>query len=216
MKIGIVTLPLWGNYGGILQNYALQYTLRNLGHDPITFDLMPGSTGLKYLFFFARNFISWILGRSKSFFLPYAAKRNVVNIEKFVSDNITVTPPFWNTYSNRLIISNNIDVVIVGSDQVWRPKYSRNLKDMYLAFCKSIAIKKISYAASFGTDEFEYSSKSIKTYSKLLKYFNAVSVREKSGVSILQKLGRDDAIQVLDPTLLLQKKRIMIYYINVI
>ena len=36
MKIGILTLPLVDNYGGILQNYALQQTIKSLGHEPIT------------------------------------------------------------------------------------------------------------------------------------------------------------------------------------
>jgi hypothetical protein len=39
MKIGIITQPLSRNYGGILQNYALQQTLIKLGHTPYTFDL---------------------------------------------------------------------------------------------------------------------------------------------------------------------------------
>ena len=36
MKIGIITQPLATNYGGLLQNYALQESLRRLGHTPIT------------------------------------------------------------------------------------------------------------------------------------------------------------------------------------
>ena len=38
MRIGIVTQPLHNNYGGILQNYALQQILRRLGHTPVTID----------------------------------------------------------------------------------------------------------------------------------------------------------------------------------
>lgn len=32
MKIGIVTLPIQSNYGGILQAYAMQTILERLGH----------------------------------------------------------------------------------------------------------------------------------------------------------------------------------------
>ena len=39
MKIGILTLPLHSNYGGILQNYALQQALHSLGHEAITLNL---------------------------------------------------------------------------------------------------------------------------------------------------------------------------------
>ena len=33
MKIGILTLPLHTNYGGILQAYALQTVLERMGHE---------------------------------------------------------------------------------------------------------------------------------------------------------------------------------------
>ncbi|WP_413639172.1 hypothetical protein [Parabacteroides distasonis] len=40
MKIGILTQPLRGNYGGVLQNWALQQILIRLGHEPITIDIL--------------------------------------------------------------------------------------------------------------------------------------------------------------------------------
>ena len=43
MKIGILTQPFRGNYGGILQNWALQRTLRSMGHEPVTIDILPRS-----------------------------------------------------------------------------------------------------------------------------------------------------------------------------
>ena len=41
MKIAILTQPLRANYGGILQNYALQQTLIKLEHTPITLEKDP-------------------------------------------------------------------------------------------------------------------------------------------------------------------------------
>lgn len=41
MKIGILTQPLRGNYGGVLQNWALQQVLIRLGHEPVTIDVLP-------------------------------------------------------------------------------------------------------------------------------------------------------------------------------
>ena len=38
MKIGILTQPLLSNYGGLLQNYALQQTLIRDGHEVETLD----------------------------------------------------------------------------------------------------------------------------------------------------------------------------------
>ena len=39
MKIGILTQPLHNNYGGLLQNYALQEVLRRMGHTVVTLDV---------------------------------------------------------------------------------------------------------------------------------------------------------------------------------
>ena len=39
MKIGILTQPLSNNYGGILQNFAMQKVLIKLGHEPTTVNI---------------------------------------------------------------------------------------------------------------------------------------------------------------------------------
>lgn len=41
MKIGILTQPLQANYGGLLQNYALQQVLLRAGHEVETLDTRP-------------------------------------------------------------------------------------------------------------------------------------------------------------------------------
>ena len=63
MKIGILTLPLNSNYGGVLQAYALQTVLKRMGHDVLEVELkknlrwqypplwkMPLSFGKRLLF----------------------------------------------------------------------------------------------------------------------------------------------------------------------
>lgn len=39
MKIGIITHPLYTNYGGLLQAYALQTTLERLGHEAFEIEI---------------------------------------------------------------------------------------------------------------------------------------------------------------------------------
>ena len=100
-------------------------------------------------------------------------------------------------------IASRFDAVIVGSDQVWRPKYSQPIEEAFLSFLGDADIKRIAYAASFGVDYCEYTDEQRKRCSSLLKKFNAVSVRESSGVQLCQEYFDTKAIQVLDPTLLL-------------
>jgi len=64
----------------------------------------------------------------------------------------------------------------------------------------------ISYAASFGIDSFEGSEREQNKVQNLLSRFDAVSVREKSGVDICRDYFNINAEHVLDPTLLLNNK----------
>ncbi len=202
MKIGIVTQPLWGNYGGILQNYALQRILQSMGHEAITFDHMCGHSGFRYVIAQCKVLAAYFLGRCSTWRVNYAPKRNNPLMAKFVIDNIKTTNPFWNRYRKSLIHDYNIEAVIVGSDQVWRPMYNPYLEDMYLVFCKkSKLVKRIAYAASFGTSDWEYNSSQQLRCADLLNQFDAVSVREPSGIAHLKKLGINNGIAVLDPTL---------------
>ena len=124
----------------------------------------------------------------------------------FINKWIETTEPFCQ-YSAELIKKYNIKRLVVGSDQVWRPSYNLNVFDMFLDFCKNEDnLKRIAYAASFGVDEWEYTSEQTRKCSELAKKFDAISVREKSGVALCKNNFGVDATWVLDPTLLLNKE----------
>lgn len=199
MNIGIVTQSLKGNYGGILQNFALQQVLLSLGHKVITFDYMQKPRFVDYL----RCRVKRILRLADSR-LEYYPKRNHPQICDFIDRNIFKTHMFWNRYRSSLISWYDIQALVVGSDQVWRPCYNHYLEDSFLQFARGYKMPKIAYAASFGTSEWEYTTKQARVCSKLLANFTAVSVRESSAINLASKLGAK-AEQVLDPTLLLGK-----------
>ena len=60
MKVGIVTQPLYANYGGILQNYALQKVLKKMGHTPITLDYMPSLSFGRYLLYVGKSIVFFL------------------------------------------------------------------------------------------------------------------------------------------------------------
>lgn len=207
MNIGIVTQPLSRNYGGILQNYALQQTLIKLGHTPYTFDLRTLFTWEVWTKSTIKNIIKCIIGR------PYKFHQTIFEIESqekilrsFVEKNISIIKPRIKRLTIDLILKNNIEAVIVGSDQVWRPKYNYCIEDMYLDFVKDIDVKKIAYAASFGTDEWEYTEGQTLVCKSLAQKFDAISVREKSGVDLCKNYLGVEALHLFDPTLLLTKE----------
>lgn len=90
--------------------------------------------------------------------------------------------------------------IIVGSDQVWHMMDTGIYMLNWAAGQKNL----ISYAASFGQDHYS-GSISRQEASMLLHRFDSISVREASGVDICEKEFGIPAIQVLDPTLLLDE-----------
>lgn len=209
MKIGIITLALLENYGGVLQNYALQQVLKKMGHEPCTVDYVPLTNFHRE---FPRVFASWLktiyLRIFKGVRRPFAKflqpKKRPELFNDFVSKNIQITDQLTK-YTRDILEKGNYDAIIVGSDQVWRSKFSLCVEDYYLKFASAYPSKKIAYAASFGVDEWEYSDKQTLVFSELAKQFNAISVREQSGVPLCEKHLGVSASWVLDPTLLLDE-----------
>lgn len=202
MRIGIITQPLSRNYGGILQNYALQRTLTKLGHTAYTFDILPRTS--RWGIIAIKNIAKMLLGKSYApIKYPSEIKQQENHLRQFVEKHITLISPRCTLPTVDKAEEYRLDALIVGSDQVWRPKYNRSIADMFLGFARNMNIKRVAYAASFGTDEWEYSSSQTDECSALAQKFNAISVREDSGVRLCNDYLGVDAQHVLDPTMLL-------------
>lgn len=205
MKIGILTLPLHTNIGGILQAYALQKIVNDLGHDVETIDLSPTRSFGRF-FLLKRCVLKYIFGKKN---LDINIKKNTEIIFKQRTQN---TERFIQKYIKRRILdsygqikSKDYDMIIVGSDQIWRPKYCGKIENSFLDFAVKWKLKRIAYAVSFGTDKWEYTEKQTKICSNLAKFFDAVSVREDSAVELCRKYLGVESIHVLDPTMLVPK-----------
>ena len=205
MRIGILTLPLHTNYGGILQAYALQSVLQRMGHDCLIIDhiLYKPCPLWKRPFVYLKRALKKYLLKEKNISVFQEVYPTInQNTRQFINKNIS-----------RIAISDvrelnekYFDAIIVGSDQIWRPKYYRTIENAYLHFTKGWNIKRIAYAASFGTEEWEYSVEQTELCAALIKEFDAISVREDSGVRLCKKHFNVEAKHVLDPTLLLTKE----------
>lgn len=197
-KVGILTLPLGSNYGGMLQYVALQQCILDLGFEPILLDRRLGTSSIKHAI--QRNVLyRYAHANSKSF------------IEQYVHNK--TAPLFSEKALQGAIVQNDLSYIVVGSDQVWRRRYTgSDYPEYFLHFAAQLPIKKIAYAASFGTDAIEnFSNKDdIATW---LAEFYAVSVREHSGLAMLANhFNYNDATLSLDPSLLVPKS----FYENLI
>lgn len=208
MKIGILTLPVRTNYGGILQAYALQTILKKMGHDvaiieekPRLFNIAIWKIPIRYIKRILRN----IKGEKVPIFYEQKASKEAPIVEQYTNQFIKKHLNIKKYENFDSIKKNEYDVIIVGSDQIWRPAYfPSKIENAYLKFARNWNIRRVAYAASFGTDIWEYTSKQTKECRKLLALFNTISVREKSGIELCKKYFSRNALLVLDPTMLLQ------------
>ena len=202
MKIGIVTQPLFNNYGGLLQNYALQQVLKRLGHKPMTIDMGYYQPFTRYLLSTCKEMLRAVLHHQWpqiSYYVSKPIMRKTI-MSFFVDEHIDKTRTVY-SYTNDILEEEQFDVVITGSDQVWRPIYNKYIEDMYLRFVPA-NVKKIAYAASFGVDIWEYKAKQTKRCAKCAKRLDAISVRELTGVELCKTHLGVNAEHVLDPTIL--------------
>ena len=215
MKIGILTQPLKNNYGGLLQNYALQRVLKNMGHEVETIDYASSPISHIYKFFSSlKSILLHFLFPTKyrkPRYIPNAIEIKKIgkNTDFFVTKYITRTKILYSSKEFDEIAKKNVyDAYVVGSDQCWRPAYNCFfLQEMFLRFAKDQTnIKRIAYAASFGTDKWEFSQENTLQCALLAKKFDMITVREASGEELCRKKLGVAATHVLDPTMLLDKE----------
>ncbi len=210
MRINIITQPLFCNYGGILQNYALQEVLRSMGHEVLTVNVPPreiaSHPGWKDYAHAIINMGKRIRGQYDCPFLnphTFAKKERELSEpqREFVRKHIKKVD-CKSPFSKETELVHPADLWIVGSDQVWRPWCSPNIENYFFDFLDDTT-PRIAYAASFGTDRWEISEEQTPRIRELAARFKAISVREASGVGLCKEYLGMEVQHVLDPTLLL-------------
>ena len=206
----ILAHQLYNNYGGILQAFALQKTVAGFGYRASNFDYLPRylADATKVIGKRAK------LGLWKRFVCRYIGK-DTTPIVPFIEQHLfsPFKACFMNTWQvdmerKRLACTKGDKGFIVGSDQVWRGIYARGIESLpffFLDFATQEQRRRsIAYAASFGSDEWEGDPEETAECARLLKDFKAVSVREHSGIRLCREVFGVEAVQMPDPTLLLE------------
>ncbi len=211
MRIGVITF--WDskdNYGQMLQLYAMQEYLKKQGHKPFLIRYKRDvpkradfrlSNVFNYIVKFP-VYLKWFLNRRtiEQEEKKYAQVTNndLRKFASFLDTYVEMTPV---VYTSESIVRTppNADAYICGSDQIWGSDWA-----YYLNFAPSDSIK-IAYAPSFGGSKNFDDGYKIELQ-RLLMRFDFVGVREQSGVDLCKDLQRQDAVKVVDPTLLLNKE----------
>ena len=202
MKTAIFTLPLINNYGGILQAYALQNVLFELGIDNKVLNLRT-----KEASFFSINYAKFLI--AKTFISRYKnAKfeilRHDLDARKFIEKNIVLTDEIYGFSDlKRVCKDEKFDAFVLGSDQVFNQGNFMNFGVYFSLVFIQYAVN-IAYAASFG-GEFK-GWKNLSTHRENLAKFSAISVREQNAIKICKEILDLKADFVLDPTLLARRE----------
>lgn len=203
MKVGILTFHRAYNYGAILQAFALQKKLSEMGVQSEIIDYLSTEKRAQNKLF-AYNKKLGLKGNLVKFFKDFYRKSKNASFDDFMAEEMNISQSFYSTYDElcQLDLQNEYDVYIAGSDQVWN--YNNTLKDpAFLLSFVSDNDKKCSYAASLGSAQFDDDMAAL--YDEELKKFRVLTVREESAIEKHDFLKENNAKVVVDPTLLLNK-----------
>lgn len=192
MKIGVVTFYRVPNYGAMLQAFALQSYLESLDHEVV---FLKSDFTAKHRYLWYDVLLSRGMGCLK--------RKLQFNLDLKICDGFATRFAESDEllrYKKKHGTLMQCDAYIVGSDQMWNPAWCHGyLEDVLLDFVPDGA-KRLAYAVSFGTTTWPEESK--ERVGKLLCKFDAISVREASGVELVRELSGVRAEWLPDPTLL--------------
>lgn len=218
-KVGIITIVKVANYGAELQAFATQHIINLLGYDSEIIDyvyyknpsfhdtersqpLIPLSLKQRFFYWLKYRCINYLAETVLSRFLSAYRSRSQ-RFESFHKRNTRFSRAY---YSMDELYSNcpKYDIYVAGSDQIWNPNASSSIEPYFLTFVeKNKAVKKISYASSFGISSIPATLQ--EKYRDWLSDFDTISVREQGACGMVEQLIGKPATWVLDPTLLLTK-----------
>ncbi len=199
-KVGIITFLHNENCGSSLQAWALQESLRGLGHDPLGLDYVPDRAEQIRNLLSSGNHPGVVLDSLKR--KHGRGERNTEGFDRFRREKLVLSAPCRNRQELQDAAAA-CEALICGSDQVWSPEWLNPV--YFLNFAQDQ--KRISYAASLGLQVLPPMRKA-RIMQKLIRPFDAISVREAEGQGIIRELLPERDVAVMpDPVLLLSRQR---------
>lgn len=207
-RIGILAVRTL-NYGSLLQSYATQEIVKDLGYDCDIILYKKTNMvkqGLRLLDKDVRN--NTLRSFHKKLYIKTHGKelqsyfsRKTAALVNFIDEYFKSSPEYRGRKA-LLAAGREYDAYLLGSDQVWNPmNYGGDYFSMSWVPDDKV---KIAYAASFGVTEIpEYQIKKTKKDLARIEY---ISVRETSGQELVKNLIGRDVQVVADPTILANRR----------
>lgn len=204
-RVGILSFAWSRNYGAKLQAYALQSVVSSLGFECEIINFRrKHDCRIRIILKLLRR--GQVLRCAKEILIDLLKWRKHSRLDAFTTQQMRLSPRRCFTLGDLAKLSERYDAVICGSDQVWNPDLTLESQSCYLLdFPARKDMLRISYAASIGKSFINESL--LEDFSRCLKKFDAISVREKSAAALIKSLTEKDVSSVLDPTLLLIREQ---------
>ena len=207
MKIKTITCHHVYNHGAYLQAYALISYLNSIGHDAEIINYRPNYLrGHFNLWHIEERYkkigLGWLYLMAKLPERLFALKRKKA-FDTFYNKYIQTTPTEYHSIEELKAYPPIADCYIAGSDQIWNTTFKNGTDPGFYLDFGDKSVKRISYAASFATDNL--ADGTIQFVKEKLNNFDKISVRESSGLKILNSLGASGE-QVVDPVFLLPQE----------
>lgn len=210
MKVAILTRHAIANYGSLLQAFATEEIFRDLNTTPVIVDyIRPDET--------PENTTKVLLSKSqrwnknaltKAIYYIVQHPDHVIygkKFRKFQKQWLSLTKRTYSSGEELKKSKLTADIFCTGSDQVWGNIGTDRYDPVYFLDFVSEPRKKISLAASLGYSELP--DDLIQFYKKALDSYSEITVREQSAFSLFTGITNTTIHQVLDPTLLYERKR---------
>ena len=173
--VGILGVWFGCNYGSIATYYALSKTIE--------------SYGLKVLMIH-RPWINKYDQKSMEMRHSLRFAREYYNI----SESLHI--------SDMPLLNELCDTFLLGSDQIWNYGITKIFGHSYFLDFAEDSKRKIAYATSFGSANFQAPRSYAKKALQYMRRMNAISVREVNGVKVCNNTFGVRAVNVLDPVLM--------------
>jgi len=211
MKCAIVTVFYNTNYGAVLQAYALSKTIEKLTNSEC------------YLIDYRREkirnmfrFSLFDVGMDDKIRITFDSLKRTVKqcinpkgtiirfkkFEDFRKEHMSISDEVY--YKREQINFKDINILFLGSDQIWNPDITQGFDDVYFGKINNSSIFTVSYAASLGKTIF--SDAELFELKQLINYVDIISVREEEGAEVIRQLTDREIICVPDPTVLVDRK----------
>lgn len=204
MKIDVITMHAVKNYGSVLQTYATQKVLSNLGYEvEIINYIREKNLNSNLIKTWTKN-DNGIKKVIKSLILKPTVVRWIKVFGNYLKENINLSQNVYTSEHELLKNPPVADIFCTGSDQVWNSGWNNGIeKAFYLSFVPK-GIPRVAMAASIGKTEL--SKDEVDAVLPFLQKYNYISMREMSGLSLIKNMGIENSGFCLDPTLLLTRE----------